>query len=696
MTNKKIVNKALTFGVCTTLMLGQVPAASVLAFAAETSDEGWATVGSSASEADVPLFEQFTFEDTQGETSEELFAGYVEQTLYKSLYEQLYSDTAAYGNYGETHLNTLEKYYYHKLKSFIEDVAAGRQATTGIEIPIGSASEAELGKPFNQLTGDEVDRALQNVFHTLLVDCPYDLYWFDKTDGVSGQYRTESGKVLEKTYLGFDVLEAYQDTTAGTYAVFTTNTAVTKAASQTVSRAQAVVNQYAALPDYEKMCAYKDWICAQVTYNRVASASSGYGDPWQVIYVFDNDSSTNVVCEGYAKAFQYLCDLSTFASGSTQSYLVDGDMNEAAHMWNVVTLTGANGTANYLVDLTNTDNDGAPDKTGVFFNGAIGGSLDGGYTFRHSASGNLTYTFDVDQMALYGTDPASILNLSMADYVPPTNPEPGTDPSTPDTPGTDPTPEEPDTPDNPDVPDTPDTPDTPDEPTNPDTPDTPDTPSTNPDPVEPEKPSTPDPDEETHLTGWVQKGNSWYYYNAQGTMQTGWVQQGKTWYYCNASGVMQTGWQHVGGSWYYFNTSGAMQTGWLQQGKTWYYLAASGAMATGWHSVGGTWYYFNASGVMQTGWLQSGGTWYYLKGSGAMTTGWQSVGSTWYYFKGSGVMVTGWQQIGGSWYYFNASGAMLTGWQLIGNTWYYFYGSGAMAANTSIGGYKLSASGAMV
>ena len=31
-----------------------------------------------------------------------------------------------------------------------------------------------------------------------------------------------------------------------------------------------------------------------------------------MIYVFDNDPSTKVVCSGYARALKYLCDLSTF------------------------------------------------------------------------------------------------------------------------------------------------------------------------------------------------------------------------------------------------------------------------------------------------------------------------------------------------------------------------------------------------
>ena len=57
---------------------------------------------------------------------------------------------------------------------------------------------------------------------------------------------------------------------------------------------------------------FKNEICNLVDYNNAAADSStqtAYGDPWQMIWVFDENAETKVVCEGYSKAFQYLCDL---------------------------------------------------------------------------------------------------------------------------------------------------------------------------------------------------------------------------------------------------------------------------------------------------------------------------------------------------------------------------------------------------
>ena len=114
--------------------------------------------------------------------------------------------------------------------------------------------------------------------------------------------------------------------------------------------------------DYEKLVSYREYIKGEVSYNTgAAGGGKPYGDPWQLIYVFDGKPATNVVCEGYAKAFQYLCDL-TFQNqeGRPSSSLVSGKMDGGDHMWNVVAIGGRN----YLVDVTNCDTGsiGAPDQ----------------------------------------------------------------------------------------------------------------------------------------------------------------------------------------------------------------------------------------------------------------------------------------------------------------------------------------------
>ena len=200
--------------------------------------------------------------------------------------------------------------------------------------------------------------------------------------------------------------------------------------------------------------------------------------------------------------------------------------------------------------------------------------------------------------------------------------------------------------------------------------------------------------EKLPVNEWVQDSTGWWYKNdsAKG-YATGWATIGGSWYYFDESGYMQTGWQSIDGTWYYFYDSGVMAT------STWIgndYVTASGAMGySTWQLDGNGWWYQYADGSYATGWQVIGGSWYYFNASGYAVTGWQVIGGTWYYFNAGGDMVTGWASIGGTWYYFNAGGDMATGWALIGGSWYYFYADGSMASNCYVGGYWLTAGGAM-
>ena len=125
-------------------------------------------------------------------------------------------------------------------------------------------------------------------------------------------------------------------------------------------------------------------------------------DQRQIIYVFDQDNSTNVVCEGYAKAFKYLCDLTSFSSSEVECRLAAGylkvdDTDYERHMWNIVQL---NKNKNYLVDITNCDDGmfGSPDI--LFMKGEIGkvnqvidGEQTWGYQIEHP-SRKVFYYYD--------------------------------------------------------------------------------------------------------------------------------------------------------------------------------------------------------------------------------------------------------------------------------------------------------------
>ena len=263
------------------------------------------------------------------------------------------------------------------LKDKIKEVAAGNLASTQFSFSnTWTKTKAEWG-----ITGEvisdgaltqqasEAIRAklgLDALMRKQLLEMPYELYWYNKTKGVSMNYSvaTSGDNVTVKNLtISMNVSQDYaRFVSATSYNPFEADTAKTKAVADTPEKAQAVVDAHAGETDYQKLVSYREYIKGEVSYNTGAAGGGyPYGDPWQLIYVFDGKPATNVVCEGYAKAFQYLCDL-TFQNqeGRPSSALVSGKMDGGDHMWNVVAIGGRN----YLVDVTNCDTGsiGAPDQ----------------------------------------------------------------------------------------------------------------------------------------------------------------------------------------------------------------------------------------------------------------------------------------------------------------------------------------------
>ena len=116
---------------------------------------------------------------------------------------------------------------------------------------------------------------------------------------------------------------------------------------------------------------------------------------------------------------------------------------------------------------------------------------------------------------------------------------------------------------------------------------------------------------------------------------------------------------------------------------------------TGWVSTSDGWMY-QINGNNTTGWVNANGTWYFMNNAGIMQTGWVNTNGKWYYMNANGSMATGWVNLGGKWYFLNSAGDMATGWVLSNGKWYYLDTDGHMLSNTTVGNYRLDASGAWV
>ena len=298
---------------------------------------------------------------------DKLFAEYFEQVLYPEKAEMEDGDSLSASEDASyaISLNQIEEAICQNISLAIADVAAGLRASTEFEIPVTefglektSWTAGELGvsaiiedNAINpqavEALAAEIPYNLDRIIKTLLVNHPYELYWYDKTEStisdgylISAEYDVELGEyvlgVAGSVVISMPVATEYAD---GTYAV---NCEIGQAVQSTVANAQSVVDSYAGQTDYEKLRGYMETICSLVSYNDDAASNdeTPYGNPWQMIWVFDNDPSTSVVCEGYSKAFQYLCDKSNFSSSSVGCICVTGTMaggtGEGPHMWNIV------------------------------------------------------------------------------------------------------------------------------------------------------------------------------------------------------------------------------------------------------------------------------------------------------------------------------------------------------------------------
>ena len=303
-------------------------------------------------------------------------------------YENGFNSSSMAATYSaKANLNTEEQTVYNTLKAEIEKIASGQRKDTNIKTTGVLGSQASADK----------------VWHALLSDLPYELYWHDKVIGINYAYILAADNTpFKDVTFSFAVAQEFRGKD-----VTTTNIPNVPAAVQT---ARSVVAANASKADHDKLQAYRQYICDQVSYNYAAARgeyANVYGNPWQLLWVFDGDSTTNVVCEGYAKSFKYLCDLTEESNGWTgdvETISVTGTMGTENHMWNIVRIGGGN----YLVDVTNCDTGmkGYPQK--LFLRGAVGDGIS--YTVE-----NTVYTYGTETRTGFA---AADLKLSGTDYTP--------------------------------------------------------------------------------------------------------------------------------------------------------------------------------------------------------------------------------------------------------------------------------------
>ena len=238
--------------------------------------------------------------------------------------------------------------------------------------------------------------------------------------------------------------------------------------------------------------------------------------------------------------------------------------------------------------------------------------------------------------------------------------------------------------------------------------------------------------------GWVKSGNTWYFYNKNGTLArnawagnywlgadgkmatSSWVDNGR--YYVGSNGewvrnaqkpatVSKKGWVQSGSAWYYLDNQGSVvRNAWIGN----YWLGSDGKMAVSSWVDGGR-YYVGANGLWVQGakkqeekkqsWVKSGSDWYYYENGTIVRNKWQ--GNYWLGSEGK-MAVSSW--VDGGRYYVGTNGlwdknakkqeiAKSTenkkGWVKSGSDWYYYNEDGSLARNKWAGNYWLGSDGRM-
>lgn len=325
----------------------------------------------------------------ESNTSEELLQGYFDEVFLENCVIESPKDvpTLKAANRKAAMrkaLSPASQVVYDVVKEGVSKVAAGTETYTVFHVPMQSLMQEVFGvkRVPKSMSGagsakevyNSIYTALdiQGILNALLVDIPYELYWFEKTFDQaffpidtstlysSGNYFYFKSDACIDIYMQVAPEYRSEDSAAKAvksgkvtaYMYLRTDAAKTSLPKRAAENAGKVQKANVGKTDLEKLTAYRDYICEKASYNHSADSATAYGNPWQMIWVFDEDPDTEVVCEGYAKAFQYLCDRSRFSLSDVGSILVSGFISGGAHMWNIVTMEDGK---NYLVDLTNCD-----------------------------------------------------------------------------------------------------------------------------------------------------------------------------------------------------------------------------------------------------------------------------------------------------------------------------------------------------
>ena len=342
-------------------------------------------------------------------SSDDLLEGYMAEALYGEAVPSGMGPGLAKKNFG-ARLKGNDARVYKAAKAGIAKVANGKRTSTNFSF----SAKKLFGKSVfteTQLNNGAISVDWNAVFAALYYDSPYEVYWMERIAGIWSYTSGDdvwTGEAWDfsnvKFHVVFCVTDEYSNgkKTTVTYGSDTyklptgVKTSTATRVKKAVTNAKAIVSNASGLGDVAKLKRYATKICSLVYYDEYDNTYSG--DAHQLINIFDGDPDTNVLCEGYSKGFQYLCDLTKF-DRKIACYILTGTVDfgdgngSCGHMWNAVTMDNGK---NYLVDVTNSDGYGLDGRFNneCYLRKATKGSASTGYTIKTKSGQKWRYEYD--------------------------------------------------------------------------------------------------------------------------------------------------------------------------------------------------------------------------------------------------------------------------------------------------------------
>nr|MCR5179458.1 hypothetical protein [Lachnospiraceae bacterium] len=337
---------------------------------------------------------------------------------------------------------------YDRLKVFANEVAESKHDTAVLELApadLGLDTEyalSDLGvtafkegeglseETLSALKG-KVSVDLQSVTCSLVADDPLAFFWYDSDHkdteeqwdaaSITCEFTgtvSDDGELLtlddaSVIRIGLMVLPEYSSAKeAGTTAVDKTETAVFKSSLEKAKSKANTIKSSApsGASDRDRLEYYMTQICALVEYDKDASGSAAV----QMANIFNSDGTAVASGAGYAAAFRYLCDITSFKSAWISAIVVEGTVKvdggaDQSHVWNLVQMNDGKGL--YLVDTALCDT--AAGNGELFLTGTAFDKGEGGYRFEtNEKTRAVVYKYDNPVAEPYNPDELKLAEIA--------------------------------------------------------------------------------------------------------------------------------------------------------------------------------------------------------------------------------------------------------------------------------------------